>query len=389
MKLLKDPCGRLLLENGFWAFYTFETARDMLLRRTPRRVNILTNADLFQLSRLFSTIEYRKNREEQAYLEYEGIEVNFFISDFPVENTVNIPGITNLERDALKRAAQQTLFRNNCFFYDLKEDIFHDPLDSYPLLKQGLIKTTLKPKKAAQQHKNIALKTALIYAETGFEIDPALNSFLKHSSSVDTYSKIDEVMAFDFFQICTSGRAYEAFTLLDEWGVLDVILPEVTRLKSIQQDKDHHPEGNGFWHTLQCLQFIKKPEKNLVVATLLHDIGKAVTVNRKGNGFPFPYHAGVGKQLARRVLERFNYPSKDMEEVLFLIENHMILNGVDRFPEYKLNAVFSSPYFPNLLELYRADLESGYHDITNYFNVSRKYRNFLRKRHLQKQGIYR
>jgi len=389
MSPLEEPCGKCLVDKGFWAFYAFETARDMLLRRNPQAVNILTNADLFQLSRLFSGIEYRKKRDEHAYLERDGLKIHFFISDFPVENKVHLPGITRLEKDALKRAAQQTLFRNNCFFYDLKEDIFHDPLDSYPILKQGIIKTTIKPKKAALQYRTISLKTARVFAETGFSIDPSLYSFLKHSASVEPYIKIDEGIACDFIRICISGRAYEALTLLDEWGVLEAILPEVTRLKLIHQDKDHHPEGNGFWHTLQCLKFVKKPEKNLVMAILLHDIGKAVTVNRRGNGFPFPHHAGAGKQLARRVLNRFYFPPKDMEEVMFLVENHMILNAVNRLPEHRLSAIFSSPYFPNLLELYRADLESGYHDITNYFHVARRYRNFLRKRKLQKLGVYR
>jgi hypothetical protein len=66
MDFSSEECAIALIEHGFWAFYSTETARDMLLRRNPLRINILTNADLFQLSKLFSDVDTGHGRFDQG-----------------------------------------------------------------------------------------------------------------------------------------------------------------------------------------------------------------------------------------------------------------------------------------------------------------------------------
>ena len=66
----------------------------------------------------------------------------------------------------------------------------------------------------------------------------------------------------------------------------------------------------------------------------------------------------------------------------------MILDAVKRLPKSRLRGIFGSPYFPNLLELYRADLESGYHNVDNYYQAARMYKEFLRTERLNRQGVY-
>jgi hypothetical protein len=66
----------------------------------------------------------------------------------------------------------------------------------------------------------------------------------------------------------------------------------------------------------------------------------------------------------------------------------MILDAVKRLPKGRLKGIFGSPYFPNLLELYRADLESGFHSVENYYQAARMYKEFLRVDKLKRQGVY-
>jgi len=153
-------------------------------------------------------------------------------------------------------------------------------------------------------------------------------------------------------------------------------------LKLVHQDKDHHPEGNAFRHTLQCMKFVKKPNKNLMMAILLHDTGKATTMSMR-TMHRFPNHAYESKVISRDILRRFHFEGRDRDEILFLVDNHMILNGVDRLPQHVLRKIFTSPYFPNLLELYRADIESGYHEIHDYYHVARVYKDFMKKQKLR------
>ena len=92
--------------------------------------------------------------------------------------------------------------------------------------------------------------------------------------------------------------------------------------------------------------------------------------------------------VAKDVLKRFYFTDDEIDEVIFLVKYHMILNAVDSLPERRLRKIFTSPFFPNLLELYRADLESGYHTVQRYYHAARVYREFLRKERLKQQGIY-
>jgi tRNA nucleotidyltransferase/poly(A) polymerase len=387
MGFRSEHCALQLISNGFWAYYSAETARDMLLRKRPKRVNILTNADLLQISKLFSDVHFRNGHGESAYLVHEDLQICFFISDYPVETAVKIPGMLDLEKEALRRAAYHELFRVNSFFYDIKRDRFHDLLDSYTQLKRGFIQTVTDAAEAARRYPTIALKTAKLLSETGFVIDERLRSFLKEQRDTTVYRHSIEGMVADFVDTVNSKYAEAALSLLDEWGVLKPLLPELVRLKEVYHDKDHHPEGNAFTHTLRCLACVKEPNKNLMMAILLHDIGKATTMNN-GNGFRFPNHAHESMKIADRVLRRLYFNEKDREEVLYLIRNHMMINGIEKRPESFQNKFFSSPYFPNLLELYRADVESTYTHVNNYYQVARLYRKMMRKMKFQQQGVY-
>jgi len=383
-----EYCARRLFEKGFWAYYTHETSRDKLLKKSPTVINIFTNADLLQISRLFSDITYRQDCEEHAFLIRGNLPVRFRVSDFPMDRVVHVPGSIDIERSACKHATETFLFNIDCFFYDCVRKVFYDPLDVYQVFKNGIISTIITPDRAAERYPTIALKTAKVMSETGFEIDKSLYDFLLYNKSIYDYEKLNCSVVDDFIDIIVSGRAFEALVLLNNLGVLDQLLPEVTLLHHVNQDKDHHPEGNGFWHTLECMRCVKKPTKTLMMAVLLHDTGKAVTLTSRKKHKPFPNHSSASTQISKNVLRRFSFTGEEMEEIFFLVRNHMILDAIDRLPETRLRRLFLSPYFPNLLELYRADLQSGYHNMAGYYYAARAYRAFLRREKMWREGVY-
>jgi tRNA nucleotidyltransferase/poly(A) polymerase len=383
-----EECARRLIEQGFWAFYSAETARDMLLRRNPRYINILTNADLLELSKLFSDLDFREGHPENAYLVHDGLPVRFYISDFPVERTVNIPGGVDIEKEALRKAAHNELFSIHSFFYNIQRDVFHDFLDYYSHLKDGLIHTIGSAAAAVQRHPALALKTVKLFSETGFVIDDGLRGFLSEHVNGALYRDPNPEIIADFIDSLNSKHAETVVARLEEWGILEPFLPELVRLKQVYHDKDHHPEGDAFNHTLRCLGCVKEPNQNLMIAILLHDLGKATTMN-DGNGFRFPNHATESRKIAERVLRRWRFNEEDKKEILYLVQNHMMINGVERRPERFQHRFFSSPYFPNLLELYRADVESTYTQVEHYYRVARLYRKIMKKMKFDRQGVYR
>ena len=46
-------------------------------------------------------------------------------------------------------------------------------------------------------------------------------------------------------RMLTEGRARRAFELLDATGLLAQVLPEVVRMKGVEQPPQYHPEGES------------------------------------------------------------------------------------------------------------------------------------------------
>ena len=141
--------------------------------------------------------------------------------------------------------------------------------------------------------------------------------------------------------------------------------------------KDYHPEGNVWEHTLEALRHRKRPEPVLSLGLLLHDVGKPVS-KPEGN-HRFAAHAESGAQLARRFLRRLDFPDSTVESVFYLVRNHMMPAALTRLPEFRTAPVMTSPLFPELLELFRADTVSSYRSPEPYYEACRYYRSFMRR----------
>ena len=50
-------------------------------------------------------------------------------------------------------------------------------------------------------------------------------------------------------KILTEGAARRGFELLDELGLLPHVLPEIARMKGVEQPPQFHPEGDVWIHT--------------------------------------------------------------------------------------------------------------------------------------------
>ena len=55
-------------------------------------------------------------------------------------------------------------------------------------------------------------------------------------------------------KLLTEGAARRGFELLDETGLLDVVLPDIARMKGVEQPPQYHPEGDVWIHTRMMLE---------------------------------------------------------------------------------------------------------------------------------------
>ena len=168
-------------------------------------------------------------------------------------------------------------------------------------------------------------------------------------------------------KMLTEGHARRAFLLLDETGLLQEVLPEISAMKGVEQPPQFHPEGDVFLHTLLLLEKLPQPcPRTLAWGALLHDIGKPPTFRVAPDRIRFDGHVEVGVKMAQEICHRLRFSNEDTEQILALIANHMRFAQVDRMKESTLKKFMRLRRFEEHLELHRIDCQSSHGDLTSY-----------------------
>ena len=102
----------------------------------------------------------------------------------------------------------------------------------------------------------------------------------------------------------------------------------LSRLKGIKQSPIHHPEGSVWNHTMLAIDEASKRKDQasdarvFMWATLLHDIGKAVTTKRRKGKITAYNHDLAGAEMAREFLMGFEQ-DPFISKVAALVRWHM------------------------------------------------------------------
>jgi len=154
-------------------------------------------------------------------------------------------------------------------------------------------------------------------------------------------------------------------------NLLKEILPEVDRLKGVEQPPRFHPEGDVWQHTLNMLELLPQngeTDKNICLAwaTLLHDVGKALTRSEDEKGVHFYGHVQKGEEIADDIMQRLKFSRAQRETALNLIGQHMVFMNVQKMRPGRLKRFLRMPDFDLHLELHRLDCIASHGMLDNY-----------------------
>lgn len=225
-------------------------------------------------------------------------------------------------------------------------------------LDAGVIRAIGRPEKRFEEDQLRLLRGVRFAARFGFAVEPATLAAMQAlaprvSSRVGAVSR--ERVRDELTKMLTEGRARRAFELLDDTGLLAEVLPEVARMKGVEQPPQFHPEGDVWVHTLMLLEQLEAGcSLTLAWGALLHDVGKPPTF-RVADRIRFDGHVDVGVAMGAEICRRFRFSNEETHQILALIENHMRFADAPKMRASTLKRFFRLERFDEHLALHHMD----------------------------------
>jgi poly(A) polymerase len=239
-------------------------------------------------------------------------------------------------------------------------------------LEAGVVRAIGRPELRFKEDHLRMLRGVRFAARFGFELEAATAAAMR-SLAAKTGLVSRERVRDELTKMLTEGHARRAFELLDETGLLAEVLPEVERMKGVEQPPQFHPEGDVWTHTLLLLgQLEAGCPLTLAWGALLHDVGKPATF-RRAERIRFDGHVEVGVAMGAEICRRFRFSNDETRQVLSLIENHMRFADAPRMKAATLKRFFRLESFPEHLALHRMDCLAAAGDLGNWEFVRERY----------------
>ena len=226
-------------------------------------------------------------------------------------------------------------------------------------LDAGLVRAIGRAELRFEEDHLRMLRAVRFAARFGFELEAATKNAIRSlAAKVQGVSR--ERVREELTKMLTEGSARGAFELLDETGLLIEVLPEIARMKGVEQPPQFHPEGDVWIHTLMLLEQLEAGcSATLAWGALLHDVGKPPTFRRAVDRIRFDGHVEVGVTMAAEICRRLRFSNEETRQILALVENHMRFMDTGRMKESTLKRFLRLPQFDEHLALHKMDCMAG------------------------------
>lgn len=201
------------------------------------------------------------------------------------------------------------------------------------------------------------LRAARFMATLNFVLSAKTRRAIKRLNSLILKASPERV-ALELIKTASKGGPIFARFIqeLSNLRLLSKILPEVDVLRYFHHKLSNHPEGRTVYeHVIKSVAICRGNDPTTLLAVLLHDIGKGVTLTEH-KGYPkYKGHDKEGAKMVYNIGERLHLSNNMVEAIAFSTENHMKFHDLIKMKPSKVTRLVSNAHWPVLVEVGRAD----------------------------------
>ena len=237
--------------------------------------------------------------------------------------------VTTQSNLTYKEASVRRDFTINSIGYDFFEKKFLDPFNGISDLRNRILRH-IKDETFIEDPLRV-YRAIQFTSRFNLRIDSKTFELCKKMVDNNELSELPKERIFEEFKklLLKSVKPSLGFELLKKLGILKYF-PELELLVECKQDKEYHPEGDVWIHTLMTLDEMAKCKTGddyrdlyLFYALLCHDLGKPLCSEEKEGRITSYKHESLGIEPTISFLSKLTNEKKFIEKIVPLVKNHL------------------------------------------------------------------
>ncbi|MGD1822570.1 MAG: CCA tRNA nucleotidyltransferase [Pleomorphochaeta sp.] len=345
-------------DNGYKLYIVGGAVRDYILNIKNEDYDFATDATPEEVISLFRTTIPTGIKHGTVTVLFKGnnFEVTTFRNEFDYKDgrrPDKVKFIRSLEEDLKRRD-----FTINALAADAISGIIIDNHKGLDDLKNKRIKAIGIPQQRFEEDGLRIMRACRFASKLDFEVDNETKIAMKEKSK-KIINVSHERIKDELFKLLKGKSPIKGINLLEESDILIYILPELLKLKGLEQGGYH--KFDAYTHTLLCVQASADLNYPLDVrlAALFHDIGKAETQQIDSKrmsmytkvSYSFYNHELIGSKITKDVLSRLKASNNRIDKVSNLVKNHMF-NYIYTWSDGAVKRFINRVGYDNINELF-------------------------------------